>query len=158
MGGAMMPAPGGGGGRKRRRRGAASLRPMAEINVTPMVDVMLVLLIVFMVAAPLMTVGVPIQLPETQAEPLPTSEEEPLSITLTKDGQVSIQKTLIDRDELIPKLSAIMAQRSDKQIYLRADEGISYGDVMQVMGALNRAGFTKIGLVTDQGGPSFGGK
>lgn len=130
---------------------------MSEINVTPFVDIMLVLLIVFMVAAPLMTVGVPIQLPETAATPLPTQEEEPLTITLAPEGVIMIQTTEVAPDDLIPRLQAIAAERQNDQLYLRADGGINYAEVMQVMGALNAAGFTKIGLVTDPGGPTFGG-
>lgn len=141
---------------KRRRRSHAHAAPMAEINVTPFVDVMLVLLIVFMVAAPLLTVGVPVELPETAAEPLAMPEEEPLTITLMADGRVAIQNTEVARDALIPRLSAIAEERTDRQLFLRADSGISYGAVMQVMGALNAAGFNRIGLVTEDGGPSFG--
>ncbi|OSP56536.1 protein TolR [Pseudoruegeria sp. SK021] len=141
-------------GRRRRSRVAV---PMSEINVTPFVDVMLVLLIIFMVAAPLLTVGVPIELPETAATPLPLDEEDPLTITLATDGSVLIQTTVIETDALIPRLQAIAAERDNDQLYLRADGAIPYERVMQVMGALNAAGFTKIGLVTDPGGPSFGG-
>ena len=141
-------------GRSRRRRGAA---PMSDINVTPFVDVMLVLLVIFMVAAPMMTVGVPIELPETAATALPASEEEPLTVTLMPDGQVMIQTTAVDPGELIARLQAIASERQDDQIYLRADGGISYATVMQVMGALNAGGFGKIGLVTDPGGPRFDG-
>lgn len=130
---------------------------MSEINVTPFVDVMLVLLIIFMVAAPLMTVGVPIQLPETAATPLPSQEEEPLTVTVAGDGRLLIQTTEVAADQLIPRLRAIAAERADNQIYLRADGGIDYGQVMQVMGALNAAGFAKIGLVTDPGGPLLDG-
>ena len=132
----------------RRRRGG--MRPMAEINVTPFVDVMLVLLIIFMVAAPLLTVGVPLELPKTQANPLPTPQEEPLTINLDAEGRVYIQKTQIDPAELIPKLSAIQAERDSNRIYLRADQSLDYGIVMGVMGALNAGGFNNIGLVTDQ--------
>jgi biopolymer transport protein TolR len=142
-----------GGGRRRRR---ARPTPMSEINVTPFVDVMLVLLIIFMVAAPLLTVGVPVQLPETAATALPAPEEEPLTITLAEDGRILIQNTETPANELIPKLRAVAAERSDDQIYLRADGAIPYATVMQVMGALNAGGFSKIGLVTEQGGPDFG--
>ena len=140
-------------GRDRRRRGKH--RAMAEINVTPFVDVMLVLLIIFMVAAPLMTVGVPVRLPETAAEALPVEAEEPLTITLTADGVMMIQKTEIAPTELISKLRAIAAERSSDKVFLRADGAIPYENVVQVMGALNAGGFRNIGLVTDMGGPKL---
>ncbi|MFO1142988.1 MAG: protein TolR [Amaricoccus sp.] len=139
------------GGRRRRSR------PMAEINVTPMVDVMLVLLIIFMVAAPLLTVGVPIELPKTAAAPLPTEKEEPLTIALTKDGLILVQNNEVERDKLIPLLRAVSEQRKSNKIFLRADGSIPYEGVMQVMGALNASGFNDIGLVTEQGGPKFDG-
>lgn len=144
-------------GGRRRGRGGRGSRPMSEINVTPFVDVMLCLLIIFMVAAPLMTVGVPIRLPETAAEALPTEQEEPLTVTLTADGQVMIQTTDVPITDLIPRLSAIAAERDSTQIFLRADGDIPYDRVMQVMGALNAGGFREIGLVTDAGGPAFDG-
>jgi biopolymer transport protein TolR len=130
---------------------------MSDINVTPLVDVMLVLLIIFMVAAPMMSVGVPIELPETAATSLPASDEEPLSVTLLPDGRMLIQSTEVDPNVLVPRLQAIAAERRDDQIYLRADGGIAYARVMEVMGALNSGGFGKIGLVTDPGGPRFDG-
>jgi biopolymer transport protein TolR len=130
---------------------------MSEINVTPFVDVMLVLLIVFMVSAPLMTVGVPIDLPETSAEALPSEEEEPLTVTLTPEGEVLIQTTPVAEDELIPRLQAIAAERDTARIFLRADGAIAYNDVMRIMGALNAGGFREIGLVTDSGGPRLDG-
>ena len=130
---------------------------MSEINVTPFVDVMLVLLIIFMVAAPLLTVGVPVQLPETAANALPTEQEEPLTVTLTADGQVMIQTTEIEPDDLIPRLQAIATERADNKVFLRADGAISYAQVAQVMGALSRGGFNDIGLVTETGGPALDG-
>ena len=139
-----------GSGRRRSRH-----RPMAEINVTPFVDVMLVLLIIFMVAAPMLTVGVPVELPKTAANALPTDQEEPLTVTLSADGSLSIQNTATPRDELIAKLRAIAAERSNDRIFLRADGANSYETVVQVMGALNAAGFSNIGLVTDVGGPTM---
>lgn len=145
-----------GGGRRGRRRGRAAA--MAEINITPMVDVMLVLMIIFMVAAPLLTVGVPVELPKTAASALPTEQEEPLTITLTADGMMLIQTTETGRDELIPKLRAIAAERADDKVFLRADGAIPYDQVMQVMGALNAGGFHNIGLVTDTGGPTLDGR
>ncbi|MEJ6391536.1 protein TolR [Gymnodinialimonas ulvae] len=148
----------GGGQRRRRGRGRRGARPMSEINVTPFVDVMLCLLIIFMVAAPLMTVGVPIDLPDTSAEALPSEEEEPLTVTLASDGRVMLQTTEVTREEIIPRLQAIAAERDSPRIFVRADGGIPYEQVMQVMGALNAAGFREIGLVTDSGGPTLDGQ
>ncbi len=139
----------------RRRRGKGRTRPMSEINVTPFVDVMLVLLIIFMVAAPLMTVGVPVELPKTAAAALPGEQEEPLTVTVTAQGDVMIQTTDVPRDQLVTRLRAIAAERTGTQVFLRADGAVPYADVMQVMGALNRGGFTNIGLVTEAGGPGL---
>ena len=130
---------------------------MSEINVTPFVDVMLVLLIIFMVAAPLLTVGVPIELPRTAAAPLPTEQEEPLTVALTAEGTILVQNAEIARDEFIPRLRAVAAERASDRVYLRADGTAPYEGVMQIMGALNASGFTNIGLVTEQGGPRFDG-
>ena len=130
---------------------------MAEINVTPFVDVMLVLLIIFMVAAPLLTVGVPVELPKTAATPLPNEQEEPLTITLTEDGSLWLQKSEIQFDELETKLRNILVERNNNKIFLRADGANSYEIVMRLMGALNNSGFNNIGLVTDTGGPTFNG-
>ena len=152
--GAAVQQPSGGGGR-RGRRGRRSSRPMAEINVTPFVDVMLVLLIIFMVAAPLLTVGVPVDLPKTAASALPSDQEEPLTVTITAEGSVQIQTTETARDELIPKLRAIAAERTSDRVFLRADGAIPYAEVMEMMGALNAGGFTNVGLVTDTGGPTL---
>ncbi len=153
MGAGVMKSGRGGGSRRRRGRAAA----MSEINVTPFVDVMLVLMIIFMVAAPLLTVGVPVKLPETAATAMPTEQEEPLTITLTADGLVMLQKTEIGDEELIPKLKAIAAQRKSDKVFVRADGAVTYERVAQLMGALNAGGFNNIGLVTDPGGPKFGG-
>ncbi len=152
MGAGVIQSGGGGG---KRRRSHAKRKPMAEINVTPFVDVMLVLLIIFMVAAPLLTVGVPIELPKTAATALPTEDEEPLTIAISADGTLVLQSTEIDRNTLIPKLQAIAAERENDKVFLRADGAVSYEVVMQVMGALNAGGFRDIGLVTDAGGPSL---
>ena len=130
---------------------------MAEINVTPFVDVMLVLLIIFMVAAPLSVVGVPVQLPETAANALPSDEEEPLTVTLTADGEIMIQETAVAAADLVPPLRGIAAERDSDRIFLRADGENAWNSVAQVMGALNAAGFNNIGLVTDIGGPTLGG-
>ncbi|MCG7518706.1 protein TolR [Ruegeria sp. Ofav3-42] len=153
MGAAVQQSSNGNGRRRGRRRGRA--QPMAEINVTPFVDVMLVLLIIFMVAAPLLTVGVPVDLPKTAASALPGDNEEPLTVTLTADGRVQIQTTDVVREELIGKLRAIAAERSSDRVFLRADGAIPYAQVMQIMGALNAGGFSNVGLVTDTGGPSL---
>ncbi len=135
------------GGRRNRRK------PMSEINVTPFVDVMLVLLIIFMVAAPLLTTGVPVELPKATASALPAEEEQPLTVTLTADGRVMLQKTEVPLDTLVPKLRAIAAERQNDKVFLRADGSIPYEAVMQVMGALNAGGFRSIGLVTDSSAP-----
>ncbi len=154
MGAGVMKKPGG-GGRRRRHRGSSAA--MSEINVTPFVDVMLVLLIIFMVAAPLLTVGVPVELPDTAAAAMPTEEEEPLTITLTADGLLLIMNTEVSEAEFIPKLTAIASERTSNKVFLRADGAIPYEKVAQVMGALNAGGFNSIGLVTDADGPTFGG-
>ena len=143
------------GQRGRRRRGRAHARLMAEINVTPFVDVMLVLLIIFMVAAPLMTVGVPVDLPKTAASALPGEPEEPLTVTITADGTVMIQKTQVPREGLLARLRAIASERKSTRVYLRADGAVPYAEVMEVMGALDRGGFANIGLVTEAGGPTL---
>ncbi len=145
------------GSRRRGRGRRGNLRPMSEINVTPFVDVILCLLIIFMVSAPLMTVGVPIDLPDTSAEALPSDDEEPLTVTLTPEGEVLIQTTPVPEGDLITRLQAIAAERDTTRIFLRADGGIPYNDVMRIMGALNAGGFREIGLVTDSGGPRLDG-
>lgn len=145
----------GGSGQRKRRRRSGAMVPMSEINVTPFVDVMLVLLIIFMVAAPLLTTGVPVDLPDTAAPALPADEEPPLTVTLVGDGRVMIQDTEVAPETLVTRLRAIAAERRDRQIYLRADGTIAYSQVMQVMGALTAGGFTSIGLVTEQGGPTL---
>ncbi|MBE0453797.1 protein TolR [Roseovarius autotrophicus] len=155
MGGGVIQKTGGGG---RRRRGRGRSRPMSEINVTPFVDVMLVLLIIFMVAAPLLVVGVPVELPKTAANALPGEQEEPLTVTVSADGRVAIQTSDVPREELIARLTAIAAERSGSRVFLRADGAVPYAEVMQVMGALNRGGFANIGLVTETGGPTLDGR
>ena len=124
------------------------VRPMAEINVTPFVDVMLVLLIVFMVAAPLLTVGVAVDLPETAAQPIP-DQGEPLTVTVAADGVIYVQETEVDLEGLVPRLQAIATAGYDQRIYIRGDQSRSYRDVMRVMGRINAAGFRQIGLVSD---------
>ena len=122
--------------------------PMSEINVTPMVDVMLVLLIVFMVAAPLLTVGVPVNLPKTVAKPL-TGVNEPLAITVKADGKVFLQDTAIETSNLVSKLRAISDTGYEERIYVRGDKDVAYGDVADVVARINAAGFSKVALVTD---------
>ncbi|MFN0024803.1 MAG: protein TolR [Parvularculaceae bacterium] len=136
-----------GGGAHRHRPGRT--RMLAEINVTPLVDVMLVLLIVFMVAAPLLTVGVAVDLPETAAQPIP-EQGEPLTVTITSDGTIFVQETAVDLDNLVPQLEAIATAGYDQRIYIRGDQARSYGEVVRVMGRINTAGFRRIGLVTDR--------
>ena len=155
--GAGVQAKDTGGGRRRGRRRSRA-RPMAEINVTPFVDVMLVLLIIFMVAAPLLTVGVPVDLPKTAAGALPTDQEEPLTVTITADGAVQIQTTDVERAALVARLRAIANERESDRVFLRADGAVPYAQVMEVMGALNAGGFSNIGLVTDIGGPTLTGE
>ena len=135
-----------GGGRGRRRRAA----PMADINVTPMVDVMLVLLIIFMVSAPLLTVGVPLDLPQTQAKSL-EQDKNPLTLSVNLKGQVFLNDTEIAIDELVPKLKAITEARAgmDERIFVRGDKKVDYGTVMKVMGRLSSAGFRRVALVTE---------
>jgi len=122
--------------------------PMSEINVTPMVDVMLVLLIVFMVAAPLLTVGVPVNLPKTGAKPL-TGDNEPLAITVKADGKIFLQDTAIETSNLVSKLRAISDAGYEERIYVRGDKDVAYGDVADVVARINAAGFSKVALVTD---------
>lgn len=145
----MGMSVGNGGGSGGRRRGSGRHKPMSEINVTPFVDVMLVLLIIFMVAAPLLTVGVPIDLPETRANQL-NSETQPITISVREGGQVFLQETEIAPEELIAKLKAIAKNGYDERLYVRGDRATDYGTVMRIMGALNEAGYRKIGLVTLQ--------
>ena len=142
---AMNMAGSPGGGRRGRRRAV-----MAEINVTPMVDVMLVLLIVFMVSAPLLTVGVPLDLPQTQAKSL-DQDREPLTVSVNTQGQVFLQNSEIKVDDLVPKLQAITQARggTDERIYVRGDRKVDYGTVMRVMGRLSQAGFRRVALVTE---------
>jgi biopolymer transport protein TolR len=136
----------GGGRRKRRQRRSV----MAEINVTPMVDVMLVLLIIFMVSAPLLTVGVPIDLPQSQAKSL-EQDKEPLAVSVNEKGQVYLQNSEISVDELVPKLEAVAQTRggTEARIYVRGDKKVDYGTMMRVMGRLSAAGFHRVALVTE---------
>jgi biopolymer transport protein TolR len=138
--------------RQGRGRRAKRGRPMADINVTPFVDVMLVLLIVFMVTAPLLTVGVPVDLPKTHAQAL-GQDREPLSVTIRRDGHIYLQNTPVDEDQLVPKLTAISGNGYDQRIFVRGDKSVDYGRVMEIMAMISAAGFTHIGLVTDVAKP-----
>ncbi|HQS09615.1 MAG TPA: protein TolR [Xanthobacteraceae bacterium] len=149
----MGMSAGGAGGWQGRRSRRRRVSVMAEINVTPMVDVMLVLLIVFMVAAPLMTVGVPLDLPQTQAKSV-DQDKDPLTISVNDKGQIFIQDTEIKMDDLVAKLQAIAKNGFDERIFVRGDKKVDYGTVMRVMGRLSGAGFKRVALVTEveQGG------
>ena len=127
------------------RRGHSA---MSEINVTPFVDVMLVLLVIFMVAAPLLTVGVAVDLPDAAAKPIP-DQGEPLTVTVTGDGKIYVEDTEVELDSLVPRLEAIAVAGYDQRIFIRGDQSRSYGDIMRVMGRINAAGFRQIGLVAD---------
>ena len=134
---------GNGAGRYRRR-----YRPMSEINVTPMVDVMLVLLIIFMVAAPLLTVGVPVDLPKTSAATI-NDQDEPLVISIDKEGKLYLQDTEIPLESLVPRLNAITNNKPETRVYVRGDRAIDYGRIMEVMGTVSAAGFTKVALIAE---------
>ena len=140
MAGQLMGRNGGSGNGSRR------YRAMSEINVTPFVDVMLVLLIVFMVTAPLMTVGVPLDLPKTKAAQL-TDSEEPLVLSVDKDGRIYIQETEIELQNLVPRLQAITSNNPEVRIFVRGDRELPYGEIMQVMGQVTAAGFRKVALL-----------
>ncbi len=140
-----IPVGNGPGARERRRR--AAHRPMSEINVTPFVDVMLVLLVVFMITAPLLTVGVPVDLPRTAASRM-VGQDEPLVVTVRAEGNVFLQDTEIALDRLIPRLAAITENRKDTRIFVRGDRTVAYGRVMEVMGSINLAGFERVALIT----------
>lgn len=131
-----------------RRRSRTEHRPQSDINITPMVDVMLVLLIIFMVTAPLLTPGVPVDLPKAKARLLNQEDKEPLTITINKSGKIFLQETEIEFAELVPRLNAIAANGYDQRILVRGDTAVDYGSVIRVMGELNVAGFRRIGLVT----------
>jgi biopolymer transport protein TolR len=135
----------GGGGRGGRGR----YRPLAEINVTPMVDVMLVLLIIFMVTAPLMTSGVSVDLPKTNAQQL-NSDSKPLTVSIKADGSIFLQEEPVDDSELVAKLQAIAQNNSDRRIFVRGDKDLAYGRIMQVMGTITQGGFTKVALLAEQ--------
>src|SRR6476620_1946456 len=143
MGGGLQP----GGALSSRRARRRSARPMSEINVTPMVDVMLVLLIIFMVTAPLLTVGVPIELPKSEAKQL--EGKEPLTISVDPEGKIFLQETELQIEEIVPKLTAIAKNGYDERIFVRGDRRVNYGVVMRVMGTISAAGFRRIALISD---------
>ena len=143
------------GGRGRRRRGRRAT--LSEINVTPLVDVMLVLLIIFMISAPLLTVGVEVELPKTEAAAM-SEQTEPLTISIQRDGKIFLQETETPFAQLGPRLQAMAGDGFDKPIYVRADGQAPYESVAQVMARLSTSGFTSINLITDTGGPSSGGE
>ncbi len=145
--GASLKSGGGGGGRGRRRR--ARHAPMSEINVTPMVDVMLVLLIIFMVAAPMLQTGVDIELPEAKGTQLPQPKQEPLQVIVRANGDTAIGETVVPLDELAAKLKAIAKNGFDDVIYVSADKNVPYGVVMRVMGRIQSGGFRKLAFVAN---------
>ncbi len=149
-----MNTGGRGGGRRNR------YRPLAEINVTPMVDVMLVLLIIFMVTAPLMTSGVSVDLPKTSAQPL-NSDSEPLTVSIKADGSIFLQDQATEVGDLVAKLQGIAQNNPDRRIFVRGDKDLAYGRIMEVMGTITQGGFTKVALLAEQtagapAGPSSG--
>ena len=144
-------------GGSRRRRGRRSRGALSEINVTPLVDVMLVLLIIFMVSAPMLTVGVPVELPKTEAGAM-EDQPEPLTVSIRSDGAIFIQEAAVPFSNMAPRLRAMVGDQATKPIYVRADGQASYAVVAQVMAALSTSGFTTINLITDTGGPSSGGE
>ncbi|MCB9979299.1 MAG: protein TolR [Rhodospirillales bacterium] len=141
----------GGSGRGKGRRGA-SYRPMSDINVTPFVDVMLVLLVVFMVAAPLLTAGVPVDLPQSKAKPIKDEDNKPIELTVTKAGDVFLGETKVERARLVTLLSAMTNNDAERRIYIRGDKSLTYGDVMDIIGAINSAGFRKVALISQSSG------
>lgn len=130
-------------------KGRAGHRPMAEINVTPFVDVMLVLLIIFMVAAPLLTAGVPIDLPDSRAKAISDEDNKPLEVTVSKDGKIYVGETEVDQTRMITILTSMTENNPERRIYIRADKGINYGQVMSVLGEINGAGFSKVALISE---------
>lgn len=133
------------GGRSR------AYRALSEINVTPFVDVMLVLLVVFMITAPLLTAGVPVDLPKADAKAMKDEDNKPLEITMTKDGGIFIGETEVKRDRLVNMMSAMTNNDPERRIYVRGDQGLPYGQVMDILGTLNGAGFRKVALITEPG-------
>src|ERR1700712_79878 len=136
-----------GGGSRGGRRGR--YQPLAEINVTPLVDVMLVLLIIFMVTAPLMTSGVSVDLPKTNAQPL-NSDSEPLTVSIKADGAIFLQEQAVDVADLVARLQAIAKNNPERRIFVRGDKDLAYGRIMEVMGTITQGGFTKVALLAEQ--------
>jgi biopolymer transport protein TolR len=134
-----------GSGRASKR----SYRPMSEINVTPMVDVMLVLLIVFMVTAPLLTAGVPVDLPKSQAKQIADPDNKPIEVTVTKGGKIFIGETEVEMDRLVSLLTAMTNNDPERRVFIRGDQKLAYGEVMEVIGAINKGGFRKVALISD---------
>jgi biopolymer transport protein TolR len=145
----------GGGGRRRRGRGRARRQPLSEINVTPLVDVMLVLLIIFMISAPLLTVGVQVELPKTEAAAV-KDNHKPVSVTVKRDGSIYVQESLTDYAGLIDALKQVAGDGYDQSVFVRADGGAPYEDVARVMAKLSTSGFAKIDLITDTAAPASG--
>jgi biopolymer transport protein TolR len=135
-----------GGGRRGRRN---NYRKMSEINVTPFVDVMLVLLIVFMVAAPLLTAGVPVDLPKSQAKQISDEDNKPIEVTVTAEGKIFIGETEVERDRLVALLSSMTNNDPERRVFIRGDQKLAYGQVMEVIGAINKGGFRKVALISD---------
>lgn len=148
----MGASLGGGGGRIGQAGGRSRAhRPMSEINVTPFVDVMLVLLVVFMITAPLLSAGVPIDLPRSDAKPITAEDNKPLEINITRDKAIYVGETPVDMDKLTSLLTAMTENDPERRIFIRADQGLGYGEVMEVLGTLNRAGFRKVALMSESG-------
>src|SRR6478735_1951818 len=149
MAGAMQSAGASGGSGSGRRRRRQRKGPIADINMTPFIDVMLCLLIIFMVAAPLLTAGVPLDLPKSAANAL-NQDKDPLTISVDGKGDIYLQETKVTLDDIVPKLTSIAQQGYEERIFVRGDKAISYGQVMQVMGRISGAGFKKVALVSEQ--------
>ena len=133
------------------RGGRRSRRPMADINITPMVDVMLVLLIIFMVAAPLLTAGVPIDLPDSKAKAISNEDNKPLEVSLAKDGNIFVGETEVTEERVVTILESMTEDNPDRRIYIRADKSLDYGRVMRILGNINGAGFNKVALISESG-------
>jgi len=144
---AMAVGGAGGSGGRRGRRSRTKRGPMADMNMTPFIDVMLVLLIIFMVAAPMMTVGVPVDLPETRAKAM-EGQTQPITVSIDGHGRIFIQEVELRLDDLVPKLQAIAKNGIEERVFVRGDKTTDYGTILRVMGRLNDAGYKKIGLVS----------
>lgn len=144
--GMNVQSKGGGGIRSGYRR---SYRPMSDINVTPFIDVMLVLLIVFMVTAPLLSAGIPVDLPKTEAAAVSEKDDKPLEVAINKSGTIYIGETKVTRIELLTKLAAITGDDKERRVFIKADQGLPYGKVMEILGSINKAGYKKVALITE---------